>query len=189
MVVDLADEFDTSAREERFDLRTEIDLVDAVHLGCDLERDSQRPRDRDGAVRAFLRRDAAEKGKIAAVRLGRAMQAYWDAVEDGAHKMNVRYGATLGVGDRDQRHVVEPRIKRVQIREVLAPVQRGHSAARDVPKQGEMELIDVKMQDVKLVGSLADAIEHQHIIRDRIAHAGVETKRLRDARNEIGRGD
>ena len=98
-------------------------------------------------------------------------------------------GRALGVGDRDQRHVVEPRIKRVQIREVLAAVQRSDSAARDVPKQWEMELIDVEMQDVKLVGSLADAIEHQHVVRDRIAHAGIETERLRDARNEIGRGD
>ena len=123
------------------------------------------------------------------MRLGRAMQSHWDAVKDGAHKMNVRYRAPLGVGDRDQRHVVEPRIKRVQIREVLTAVQRSDSAARDVPKQWEMELIDVEMQDVKLVGSLADAIEHQHVVRDRIAHAGIETERLRDARNEIGRGD
>jgi hypothetical protein len=46
-----------------------------VHLGCDFERNSQRPRNRDGAVRAFLRRDPAEKGKIAAVSLSsRAMQ-------------------------------------------------------------------------------------------------------------------
>ena len=103
--------------------------------------------------------------------------------------MNVRYGAALGVRDRDERHVVEPRIERVQIREVLAAVQRGDGAARHVPKQGEVELIDVEMENVKLVGSLADAIEHQHVIRDRIAHAGVETERLWYAGNEIGRGN
>ena len=67
MFVDLADEFDAGAREEWLDLRAEIDLVDVVHLGCDLERNAERPRNRDGAVRAFLRRDAAEKGEIAAV--------------------------------------------------------------------------------------------------------------------------
>ena len=98
-------------------------------------------------------------------------------------------GLALGVRDRDERHVVEPRIERVQIREVLAAVQRGDGAARDVPKQGEVELIDVEMQNVKLVGSLADAVEHQHVIRDRIAHAGVETERLWYAGNEIGRGN
>lgn len=57
------------------------------------------------------------------------------------------------------------------------------------PAMFRNRLIDVEMQNVKLVGSLADAIEHQHVIRDRIAHAGVETESLRYAGNEIGRGD
>ena len=68
MLVDLADEFDAAAVEQRLDLRPEIGLVGAVDLGCDLERNAQRARDRDGAVGTFLRRDAAEKGDIAAAR-------------------------------------------------------------------------------------------------------------------------
>ena len=117
------------------------------------------------------------------------MQVHGDTVVDGACKMSVRHGAALRVRDRDQRHFIEARVKRVQIRQVLAAVQGSDSTACDIPKQRKMELIDVEMQNVKLVGSLADAIEHQHVIRDRIAHAGVETESLRYAGNEIGRGD
>ena len=71
VVVDLADEFDAAAVEQRFDLGLEIGLVGAVHLGGDLERNAQRARDGDGAVGTFLRRDAAEKGEVAAARLPR----------------------------------------------------------------------------------------------------------------------
>jgi len=96
---------------------------------------------------------------------------------------------SLGIGDRDQRHVVEARIERVEIGEVLAAVQRGDSAVRDVTKQGKMELIDVEMQNVKLVGPSANAIEHQHVIRDRVAHVGVETQRNRYARHQTRAGN
>ena len=69
MLVDLADEFDAGAVEQRLDLRPEIGFVGAVDLGCDLQRNAERARDRDGAVGPLLRRDAAEKGDIAAARL------------------------------------------------------------------------------------------------------------------------
>ena len=47
----------------------------------------------------------------------------------------------------------------------------------------------MEMQDVELVDPLADAIEHHHVVGDRIADAGVEAERLGYAGNEIGRGD
>ena len=73
MFVDLADELDAGTVEQRLDLRPEIDLVGAVHLGCDLERNAERARNRDGAVGPLLRRDAAEKGNVAAAAAPR-----WD---------------------------------------------------------------------------------------------------------------
>ena len=77
----------------------------------------------------------------------------------------------------------------MQIGQILTAVQRGDGAARDRPKQREMKLIDMEVQNVELVGPLADAVEHQHIIGDRIAHVGVEPQRLRDAGHEGGRRD
>ena len=145
---------------------------------------------RYGAVGTFLRRDAAEKGEVAAARLrGAAMQATREAVVDGGREVCVRHRAALGVRDRNQRHVVEAQIEREQIGQVLAAVQRGDSAACDRPEQREMELIDMEMQDVEVVGALADAIEHQHVIGDRIADAGVEPECLGHAGHEIGRRD
>jgi hypothetical protein len=47
----------------------------------------------------------------------------------------------------------------------------------------------MEVQDVEVVDALADAIKHQHIVRDRIADAGVESECLGYARYEIGCGD
>ena len=66
----------------------------------------------------------------------------------------------------------------MQIGQVLAAVQRGDRAARDRAEQREMKLVDVEVQDVEVVGALPHAVEHQHVIGNRIAHAGVEPQRL-----------
>ena len=68
-------------------------------------------------------------------------------------------------------------------------MQGGDGAARDRPEQRELKLIDMEVQDVEIVGALAHAIEHQHVIGNRIADAGVEPQRLGHAGNEIGRRD
>ena len=52
-----------------------------------------------------------------------------------------------------------------------------------------MELVDMEVQNVEIVGALAHAIEHQHVIGNRIADAGVEPQRLGHAGHEIGRRD
>ena len=118
-----------------------------------------------------------------------AMQVDREAVVDGCREVCIRHRATLVVRDRDQRHVGKAQIERKQIGQVLTPVQRGDGAACDRPKQREMELIDMEVQDVEVVGALAHAIEHQHVIGNRIADAGVEPQRLGHAGHQIGRGD
>ncbi len=116
VVVDLADKFNAAAIEQWFDLILEIDLVGAVDLGGDLERNSRSPRDRDGAVGTLFRRDAAEKGEVAAARFRcTAVQLRRDAVVDGSREVCVRDRAPLGIGDRNQRHVAEAQVERVQI--------------------------------------------------------------------------
>ena len=117
------------------------------------------------------------------------MQVDRQAVIDGRREVRVRHRAALVVGDRNQRHVVEAEIERQQIGQILAAVQRGDGAARDRPEQRELELVDMEVQDVEVVGALAHAIEHQHVIGDRIDDAGVEPQRLGHAGHEIGRRD
>ena len=189
LVVDLADEFDAAGAEQRLDLGAEIDLVGAVDLGRDLERNAQRARNGDGAVGPLLRRDAPEEGQIAAGPRAGPVQGHGNAMMDGAGKIRFRHGSALRAGDRNQRHVVEPHIEGKQIGQVLAAVQRGHRPARERAEQREMELIDMEVQDVEVGGPLPDAVEHQHVIGNRIAHAGVEAQSLRHAGHEFGGRD
>jgi len=88
------------------------------------------------------------------------MQAGRDSVVDGAREVSLRHRTALRVRDRNQRHVIETQIERQQIRQILTAVQRSHGAACDRPKKREMELIDMEVQDVEVVGPLTDAIQH-----------------------------
>ena len=112
-----------------------------------------------------------------------------EAMVDGRREVRVWHRAALRFRDRDQRHVVKSHIERKQIGQILAAVQRGDGAARDRPEQRKLELVDMEVQYVEFVGALADAIEHQHVIGNGIANAGVEPQRLGHAGNEIGRRD
>ena len=106
------------------------------------------------------------------------MQVDRKAVIDGCREVGVRHRPALIVGDRNQRHVVEAEIERNEIGQVLAAVQRGDGAARDRPEQRKLKLIDMEVQNVEVVGALAHAVEHQHVIGNRIDDAGVEPQRL-----------
>ena len=105
---------------------------------------------------------------------------------DRAGEVRVRHRPALRVRDRNQRHLAEAQVEREQIRQVLTAVQRRDRAACDWPKQREMELIDMEMQDVEILGPPAHAIKHQHVIGNWIAHAGVEPQRRGYAGHEIG---
>jgi hypothetical protein len=86
----------------------------------------------------------------------------------------IRYGSTLVVGDRDQRHVTEAQIQREQVGQILSAVQRGDGAACDRPEQRKMKLVNMEVQDVEVISHPSNAIEHQHVVGDRIADAGVK---------------
>ena len=100
---------------------------------------------------------------------------------DGSDEIGVRDRRALTVGDRDQRHFVEAEIERPQVRQILPAVQRRQRAAGERPKQRKMELVDVEVQDVEIVGTFAYSVQHQHVIRNRIAHVRVEPQRRRRA--------
>src|SRR5262249_58920624 len=90
-LVDLPDEFHTRLIEQRHDFFAEIDFVDLVDLGGDLERDFERSRNPDGPVGPLLRRDASEKRHIVAARpVRRLEQLGRDAVIDRADEVRIR---------------------------------------------------------------------------------------------------
>ena len=52
-----------------------------------------------------------------------------------------------------------------------------------------MKLIDMEVQNVKVLGRVAYAVEHQHVIGNGIVDIGVEPDRCRNAADELRAGD
>ena len=50
-----------------------------------------------------------------------------------------------------------------------------------------MQIIDVEMQDVKIVGALPDLVEHDHHVGDCIPNVRIKAQRSRRAGDELGR--
>jgi hypothetical protein len=115
-IIDFTDKFDADPFQQWLDLGLELDLVNAINLGGNLERNAQPPRDRDGAVGTFFRRDSAEKGEVAVARCFAAMmQQGWNAVINRTREVRSWYRPTLRVRDRNQWHVAEAPVQRAQI--------------------------------------------------------------------------
>src|SRR5215813_9386151 len=87
-LIDLADVFYTGLIDERLDLLVEIDLVHLVDLCRNLQRNSEHPGELDGAIGAFLRRDAADERQVATTRLECGLiEMLGDPMMDGGHKV------------------------------------------------------------------------------------------------------
>ena len=172
--------------EQRLNRLAKIRLIHFVDLGRDLERNSELPRDLDGTVRTFFRRDAAKKYRVSSARIVVGLvQVGRDAMVHGGDEIAVCDWSALIVGNRHQRHVAESDVERFEVVQILAPVQRCHGPLGYRPEQWKMKLVDVEMQNVEFICELAHAVEHQHVVGDYIAHIGVETQRLRNASHEI----
>jgi hypothetical protein len=52
-----------------------------------------------------------------------------------------------------------------------------------------MEHIDVKMQDVEVLRALAHLVDHQHEVRNGVAHRRIEAERARATGNQLCAGD
>ena len=79
---------------------------------------------------------------------------------DGSDEIGILDWRTLTVGNRYQRHLVEAEIKRMQVRQILAAVQRRYGSAGTRPKQWKMKLVDVEVQDVEIVGTFVHTVQH-----------------------------
>ena len=55
-------------------------------------------------------------------------------------------------------------------------MHRRDGSAGEVDRQGVMENVNVKVQDVELRGHAADFVEHNEMIRNGISHGRVETQ-------------
>jgi hypothetical protein len=62
VVADFPDEFNIWLLQERFDFRFVIEAIDRIHLGGNFKLHAGGPRNFDGPVGPFFRRNSAEEG-------------------------------------------------------------------------------------------------------------------------------
>src|ERR1051326_8302986 len=117
------------------------------------------------------------------------MQVSRNAVLDGRNKIGVRQWFALVVGDRNQRHVAEAAIEWFEITQILPAVKRAQGPSGQRAEKREMEQIDMKMKDVEFIGALAHLINHQHEVRNDVAHCRIDTKRASTTGGQLRAGD
>ena len=189
-VVDLADELDVGMlADQRLDLGVVVRLVGVINLGGDLQRHSRLCRDADGAVDAFLGRDASQERRIVLLDGLRRQQPGRHAVVNRANPVQVRDRTALAVGDRDERGLREGAIGFSELRQVEAPVQGGQERHLLAAEQRQGEVVDVGMDDVELVLAAVDQLDQAIVGRHPIRDRGIKPQRLVPHRRERGGGD
>src|SRR5262249_31419344 len=103
---------------QRLDLLFEIVAIDLVDLGCNLDRQSGALGNTDGAVDAFLRRNATEKRKIVWLHRLRRQQLRGQTVIDRLDPAGLRHGPALRVRYRNHRYRRERREHRLKLRQI-----------------------------------------------------------------------
>src|SRR5262245_3942634 len=117
-IVDLVNIVDERETHQRLDLLFEIVAIDLVDLGCNLDRQSGALGNTDGAVDAFLRRNATEKRKIVWLHRLRRQQLRGQTVIDRLDPAGLRHGPALRVRYRDHRYRRERREHRLKLRQI-----------------------------------------------------------------------
>ena len=107
----------------------------------------------------------------------------------GRDKIGVRQRFALVVGNRDQWHIAESGIERLEIAQILPAVKRGQGPGCQRAEKREMKQIDMKMKNVEFLRALAHLIDHQHEVRNDVAHGRIEPKRATATGVQLGAGD
>ena len=66
-------------------------------------------------------------------------------------------------------------------------MQRRQSPIGEIVDQRGVNYIDVEVKNVELVDPAADLVQHDHVVRQRIAHCRIEAQRCVTAAHEPGR--
>src|SRR6266545_1891559 len=106
---------------------------------------------------------------------------------DGADPSGVRYGPPLSVGDRDHRDRGKCREDHLMLRQVKPAMERSDKGYGLTGKQGERIVIEMEVQQIKIVSPLANSLEHRHVQCVWVADRAVQTQCLRPTWFQVGR--
>src|ERR1700732_676514 len=93
------------------------------------------------------------------------------------------------MGDGNQWDFAEAGIKGLEICQILPAMKRSQSPRSQRAEKREVEEIDVKMENVEVLRVLAYLIDHQHEMRNAVAHGRIEAERARTTGAQLGAGD
>ena len=112
-----------------------------------------------------------------------------NAVQHSTEPTYARQRPTLRVGDRHDGNVREQIIDLRKLLKVEPTVQGGDKGGRLPAEQRKWEVVDVKVQNVELIGSPVDQFQHPCIGRHPVPYARIEPDRLRPHRLELRRSN
>src|SRR5271165_247774 len=152
-----------------------IGLIDAVHLGRDLQRHRGSRSNFDRSIRPLFRRNPTEECEMTTPRLRlECKEVAGKTVINGADPISVRQILALILRDRDEWQPWKNPIERGDIRQIQSAVMSAHSALSQAADQRSVQEVNVKMQDIKLIDPLSDLLQHDDVVRQRIADRRVE---------------
>jgi len=102
------------------------------------------------------------------------------AVINSADPIRLWQRFSLRIGDGNERHLGKFIIKQWQIGQVEPTMQSGQLAERAAPRKRKMEVIDMKMNEIELVGALKHVLKHQNVVGEGINRL-AQPKRARRA--------
>ena len=111
--------------QEGADLALEVFDVRAIHLGGDAQPLAGPASDLDRPVDTLLRRDAPEKREVSPVSDALSNELRRKPVVDGTHPRRLQK-RLLRVRNRYDGHVAELAVHGREVRQIQAPVERGH---------------------------------------------------------------
>src|SRR5690606_6663188 len=99
-----------------------------------------------------------------------------------------RQRSALLLRDRHERHVRKYFVQRTQVADGELAVKRRHVRQTDQPRQREMEIVDVEVNEIEFVVLVEYALEQGNVMRHGVFAVLVEAKRLLTARHKTGTG-
>src|SRR5271165_1747628 len=150
----------------------EILPINRVHLRGNLELPPGSLRNFNRAIKTLFRADASQKCKIFPRFFLKMIEALWDPVVDCAAPPDPRQRLPLRIGNRDDVHIFEFLIERDQIRNSKLAMKSRNSRDWLAPCPRKVEIVDMEVQNVELMGFLKNQFKQADVMRDRVNNRG-----------------
>jgi hypothetical protein len=108
---------------------------------------------------------------------------------DGADPVRPDHGLALGVGDRDEIHLGKFSKESLEFRYVEPAVECGDRRVVLAACDGEVQIVDVEVDDVEFACILTDDFEHSYVVCKRVDYIrSLESQGVLADGTQFGRG-